>query len=105
MNKYSLWQLVIVSTLMVGGPAIAGGNVDAGRDKAATCAGCHGVEGEGMGENPRLAGLDREVLASSMQEYKSGERSGPMMSMLMQALSDEDIADLAAYYASLSGEE
>ncbi|MFQ5548707.1 MAG: c-type cytochrome [Woeseia sp.] len=105
MNKYSLWQLVILGALMVGGLAVAGGDVDAGREKAASCAGCHGAAGEGMGENPALAGLDRDNLASVMKEYTTGERTGPMMTMIMQGLSDEDIADLAAYYASLPGAE
>lgn len=104
-NRYSVWQLTIVSALLVAGPAIAGGDVEAGQAKASTCAGCHGVNGEGMGENPPIAGLDNEAFVTSMQSYKSGENPEPMMGMIMQTLSDEDIVDLAAYYASLSTAE
>ncbi len=102
MNSYFIWQLIIVSALLVAGPVKADGDINAGQEKSTSCAGCHGSEGEGVGENPALAGLDSEVLVSAMQAYKTGERTEPMMAMLMQALSDEDIADLAAYYASLS---
>lgn len=105
MNIFSVWKLILVFGILVCAPVWADGDVAAGREKASTCSGCHGVNGEGFDQNPPIAGLDFQVLESGMQEYKTGVRTEAMMAMLMQALSDEDIADLAAYYASLSGEE
>jgi len=101
-NRFFVCQLMILCGFLASGAVIADGDVAAGQEKAASCGGCHGMEGEGFGENPPIAGLDRELLESGMLEYKTGERTEAMMAMLMQALSDEDIADLAAYYASLS---
>jgi len=95
----------MVCVVLAAGPAGADGNIDAGREKASTCAGCHGPEGEGTDKNPAIAGQDRQVLESGMLAYKTGERTEPMMGMFMKALSDEDIANLAAYYASLSSKE
>jgi len=103
--RFSIWQLILACVALAAGPVNADGDVDAGREKASSCAACHGQEGEGMGENPAIAGLDRQVLESGMLEYKTGERPEPMMGMFMKALSDEDIANLAAYYASLSAKE
>lgn len=105
MKSYSVWQLIIVAALLATGQVIAGGDVNAGEEKAATCAGCHGPNGEGFDENPPIAGLDIELFKTSMQAYKSGEKEDPMMNMLVAPLSDEDIADLAAYYASLASAE
>jgi len=105
MKHYLVWQLVIVSGLLAAGPVYADGDAAAGKEKSASCAGCHGMNGEGMAENPAIAGMDGEAFISAMQAYKSGENPDPMMGMIMPMLSDEDIANLAAYYASLSSAE
>ncbi len=105
MRSYYVWQLIIVGALLATGEVMAGGDVKAGDGKAASCVGCHGANGEGFGDNPAIAGLDVELFKSSMQAYKSGEKEDPMMNMLVAPLSDEDIADLAAYFASLSAAE
>ncbi len=105
MRSYYVWQLIIVGALLATGQVMAGGDVAAGEGKAASCVGCHGANGEGFGDNPAIAGLDVELFKSSMQAYKSGEKEDPMMNMLSAPLSDEDIADLAAYFGSLSAAE
>lgn len=106
MRSYSVWQLIIVAAVLVAtGQVMADGDIKAGEGKAVSCAGCHGANGEGSGDNPAIAGWDVELFKSSMQAYKSGEKEDPMMNMLVAPLSDEDIADLAAYYASLSSAE
>jgi len=105
MRSYSIWQLIIVGTLLVTGQVMAEGDAAAGEALAASCAGCHGPSGEGVDPNPPIAGWDIELFKSSMQAYKSGEKEDPMMAMFVQTLSDEDIANLAAYYASLSSAE
>ena len=81
--------------------AQAGGNAEAGKVKAAGCASCHGANGEGVGPNPALAGLAPDAFITAMNEYKNGTRDNAMMKALAASTSEEDIADLAAYYASL----
>ncbi len=105
MKSYSIWQLIIVAAVLATGQVMAGGDIKAGEDKAASCVGCHGANGEGSGDNPAIAGWDVELFKGSMQAYKSGEKEDPMMNMLVAPLSDEDIADLAAYFASLAAAE
>ena len=81
--------------------AHAAGDVAAGKAKAATCAGCHGANGEGSGQNPPLAGMTEAAFIQAMNDYKSGKRPNPIMKTLAMPLSDQDNANLAAYYASL----
>ena len=81
--------------------AQAAGDAQAGKAKAAACAGCHGANGQGVAPNPALAGKSEGQLAQAMQDYKSGKRPNAVMKGLVAGLSDQDIANLAAYYASL----
>ena len=83
------------------GAAQAAGDVQAGKAKAAACAGCHGTNGEGVAPNPALAGKNEDVLAQALKDYKSGKRDNAVMKGMVSALSDQDTANLAAYYASL----
>ncbi|AKM48689.1 Cytochrome c553 [Edwardsiella anguillarum] len=86
--------------------AQAGGDAAAGRQKSASCASCHGVQGQGLTPiYPPLAGLSAQRLVEAMQEYKAGTRHGGqagIMSAYVARLSGQDMADLAAYYASLT---
>ena len=81
--------------------AYAAGDIAAGKAKAEMCAGCHGASGQGSGDNPKIAGKPEAELAQAMQEYKSGKRSNSAMKLMVRKLNDQDIANLAAYYASL----
>jgi cytochrome c553 len=83
------------------GAAHAAGDVAAGKAKAAACAGCHGANGEGMGPNPPLAGMNENLFVQAMQDYKAGKRDHALMKALATPLSPQDNANLAAYYASL----
>lgn len=77
------------------------GNPVAGKTKAAACTSCHTEDGNT--ENPmfpRLAGQYESYLIRALKEYKSGERSNPMMMGFAFTLSEEDMRDVAAYYAS-----
>lgn len=77
------------------------GNSKSGKDKAASCAGCHGEEGNGSDPNyPRLAGQYEEYLSKSLKEYKKGLRKNPIMNGMAASLSEQDIRDISAYYAS-----
>ncbi|CAH0524961.1 hypothetical protein VHP8226_00638 [Vibrio hippocampi] len=102
-KRLMLSTALIVS--LVGMPAMAAGDAAAGKAKSAVCAACHGTDGIAIIPGyPNLKGQNEQYLISSMNAYKSKERNGGL-SVLMQAqasmLSDQDIANLAAYYANM----
>ena len=81
--------------------AIAGDPV-AGKAKSMTCAGCHGMNGiSNNGMWPNLAGQKAPYLVSQLKQFRDGQRNNAMMTAMAQGLSDADIDNLAAYYASL----
>jgi cytochrome c553 len=74
---------------------------EAGKSKSALCAGCHGVDGNSAsGVWPKLAGQHATYLSKQIYDFKSGAREDPVMKGMVAALSDTDIADIAAYYES-----
>lgn len=78
----------------------AQGNPGAGQQKAASCAACHGADGNSMvPEWPKLAGQHPGYLEKQLRDYQSGARENAQMSPMAAPLSAEDIADLAAFYA------
>jgi cytochrome c553 len=81
--------------------AQAAGDVQAGKALAAACAGCHGAGGRGLPPNPALAGKSEAQLLEAMKDFKSGKRVNAVMSAMMGPLSDQDMENLAAFYASL----
>ncbi len=81
--------------------ALASGDPVVGKTKATSCVGCHGAKGEGVNSNPPLAGLNEAYIVKQSQDLKSGVRKSAIKKMIMQPLSDQDIEDLAAYFASL----
>ncbi|MAY37544.1 MULTISPECIES: c-type cytochrome [Spongiibacter] len=77
------------------------GNASAGKAKTAACAACHGADGNSPAPTfPKLAGQGERYLAKQIHDIKSGARPVPMMAGQTDNLSDQDIADIAAYYAS-----
>ncbi len=70
-------------TLVGIGSGHAAGDVAAGKAKAAACVGCHGANGEGVGQNPPLAGMSESQFTQAMQDYKSGKRSNAIMKALV----------------------
>jgi cytochrome c553 len=95
----SIGALAVISVIAFA--AQAAGDPAAGKAKAKACAGCHGANGEGVKPNPPLAGKSEDELAQAMKDYKSGKRPNPIMKSMVTALSDQDMANLGAYYASL----
>lgn len=93
------------AVLLTNGTAIAG-NVDAGREIAKkTCAACHGADGNTSvsPDTPKLAGQHADYLVKSLQAYKSGARKNPIMAPMGANLSQRDMEDVAAYFASQQG--
>jgi cytochrome c553 len=83
-------------------PAHAAGDIKAGRQKALQCQTCHGLDGlSKLPEAPNIAGSPEPYLAKQLDAFRKGERKNEMMSVVAQPLSDQDIADLAAYYAAI----
>ena len=68
---------------------------------AKKCAKCHGKQGEGVKKNPPLAGMEAARFIEQMKLYRSGAGDSKIMTRFAQALSDEEIAQMAAYYQSL----
>jgi cytochrome c553 len=97
MKKLAL--TLVLATLSFG--ALAGDPV-AGKAKSMTCAGCHGMNGiSSNGMWPNLAGQKEPYLVSQLKQFRDGQRNNAMMTAMAKGLSDTDIANLAAYYASL----
>jgi cytochrome c553 len=80
----------------------AAGDIAAGKRKALQCQTCHGLDGlSKLPEAPNLAGQPEPYLVKSLNDYRSGVRRHDMMSLVVQPLNDQDVADLAAYYAAI----
>ncbi|RZS78768.1 c-type cytochrome [Pigmentiphaga kullae] len=87
-------------------PATVTGNADAARDKNSMCIGCHGIPGYKSSfpevyHVPMIAGQNAKYIEAALKEYASGARTHPSMVGIAKSLSEQDIADLAAYYSSL----
>lgn len=98
--------LIVLGLLLTGvaGTATASGDINAGKEKAAMCAACHGADGNSTDPQfPRLAGQYANYLERALQEYRSGDRKNPIMAGMAGGLSDADIANLAAYFSSQKG--
>jgi cytochrome c553 len=84
------------------GPAFAEGNAAAGRKKAQQCAACHGIDGIAKLPNAaNLAGESVFYLDKQLKAFRSGERKDENMTVVAKNLTDQDIDDLVAWYASI----
>lgn len=98
MNKLLVSLLL---TLGLTGLAHAAGDAAAGQAKAAVCGACHGADGNSPAPNfPKLAGQGERYLLKQMHDIKDGKRTVLEMTGLLTNLSDQDLADIAAYFAS-----
>lgn len=102
-------QILLLLSLL-GFSAVAGAaehaghsaDAEAGKAKAMACAACHGADGNSMNPVwPKLAGQHAAYLEAQLHAFKSGERNNALMAGQVAALSPADMANLAAYYASL----
>jgi cytochrome c553 len=98
----------IIATMVFGlvltMPAWASGDASAGKQKSMVCAACHGADGNSTAPDfPRLAGQNDDYLVHTLHAYKSKARVNAIMNGQAAGLSDQDIADLAAYFSSQKG--
>ena len=91
-------------------PAVAAdplkGDIEAAKAKVSMCIGCHGIVGyratyPEVYSVPKIAGQNDKYIQSSLRAYAAGERTHPTMNVVAKSLTDQDIADLSAYYANL----
>lgn len=93
--------LAVAATVLMASPVFAG-DAAAGKGKSMMCAGCHGAAGiSAVPTYPNLAGQKEAYLTKQLKEFKSGARNNAIMKGMVASLSETDMADLAAYYASL----
>jgi cytochrome c553 len=101
MKRIALTGLIAAAACLAM-PAWAVGDAAAGQQKSVTCAACHGPDGNSAAPTfPKLAGLGEAYLVKQLHEFRKGEtRTDPSMAPMVANLSDQDIADIAAFYAS-----
>lgn len=104
MTTRLIFALVFV-LMLAAGSVQAGGDAARGAELAVDCADCHGEDGMGDEDSPQLAGMDEAEHIAALKAFASGERVDEleMMGDIASDLSEQDMADLAAYYKSLGG--
>ncbi len=103
--RIALAAIALMSAVSVaqaeGNPLDPKGDAEAGKAKAASCAACHGADGNStVATFPKLAGQNAPYLMKQLHDFKSGARKNATMSAMAAPLSDQDIDNLAAYFAS-----
>lgn len=91
---------------LVAVPVLAGGDAAVGQTKAQVCAACHGTTGlseYATAQAPIIGGQYADYIVRALKDYKSGKRDNPVMKGLVASLTDQDMEDLAAYFASQDG--
>jgi cytochrome c553 len=93
---------ILFALIMAAGSVQAGGDAARGAELSEDCAGCHGDDGMGDDETPKLAGMDEAAHVAALKAFASGEREDEsgMMAGYAEELSEQDMKDLAAYYSS-----
>jgi len=95
--------LILLGAMAIAPFSMAQGDADAGESKAAGCAACHGSDGNSPAAiYPSIAGLGENYLFKQMQDIKSGARAVPEMTGQLDSMSDDDMQDIAAYFAGNS---
>lgn len=102
-RKRTLWVAVLAAAFAAQAPAAEEGGAPDVRRSLAMCQGCHGIEGYRMAfpevySVPKLGGQHPAYIVKALQAYKSGSRSNATMRAIAAALSEEEMAALAAYY-------
>jgi len=97
----TLLRITTAAVLAAFAGAAAAADPAAGKQKIGVCMACHGENGKGTTpEYPNLGGQNEKYLVSALMAYKSGARDNPIMKPMAAMLSDDDVANVAAWYAS-----
>lgn len=97
--------LLLLPLLLSSAAAAVAGDVARGAEKSGVCVQCHGASGNAPIANyPKLGGQYEKYLLYALHAYKNGKRDNPIMAAQIAELTDEDIADLSAYYAAQAGD-
>lgn len=103
MMNFTRPAAILLGLLALAQGVQAQGDAEAGAEKTAICAACHGPDGNsGAPIYPKLAGLGAKYLYKQLADIKSGERQVPEMTGMLAGMTDQDLQDLAAYYANQS---
>ncbi len=100
-NRSSLLTrcMILVAGLLISMNTLAEGSIEAGKQKAATCAACHGNDGNSLNPQwPSLAGQHATYIVRTLKAFKSGDRKNVLMAGQVSGLSDQDMEDLAAWF-------
>ena len=108
MNKHDFLQLVAAIAVLLSASAWADGDPARGKARAQMCEGCHGIADYRTAYPqvypvPKIGGQQAAYIVKSLQDYKTGVRKHPTMRGIAATLSDQDMTDLAAYYAGDAG--
>ena len=94
-------KILIITAAMALGASAHAADPAAGKEKSKTCAACHGENGISQAPDfPKLAGQYSDYLERALRDYKSGARKNAIMAAQVTTLTQQDFADLAAYYSS-----
>jgi len=104
MKKAAILLSAIMCLAGISTVSLAQGDASAGAGKVTVCVACHGQDGNlsQLANVPKIGGQNEKYLLKQMQDIKGGVRAAPLMTGMLNALSDRDMADVAAYYASQS---
>jgi len=103
MKGLCVFAAAISSAVVCNAAAPPVGTAQAGAAKAALCQACHGVTGNSSNPDwPSLAGFGADYIAEQLQNFKDGKRANPIMAPIAAPLSAQDMADLGAYFDSLT---
>lgn len=100
-------QILIAASALTLASVANAGDIEAGKKKAAeVCVACHGPDGNSpVPDFPKLAGQHADYMVSTLKKYKNGKRANPIMMGMAATLTDADILNVSAYYASQKGLE
>jgi len=99
--RHLLVAAIAGASLVVSAAAGAAGDAAAGKSKSAVCAACHGADGNSANPMwPSLAGQHAPYMVKQLKDFKSGVRKDPVMAPMAKPLSDQDMENLSAYFAS-----
>ena len=97
-KQNAMFAVLAMSSISV----FAAGDINAGKAKSASCAACHGAAGISPSpEWPNLANQKAAYLVNQLKAFKDGSRKSPLMAPMAMSLTEQDMQNLAAYYASL----